>query len=135
MLRDALLTGTQQRAETMEISINPNDMAQELGDAANAPIGPCVGIAAIALNMAIKYHDATTIQDGVLYQQYKMEGRDFTTIGLADVFDTAIKIETHLVNSNKRVAAAVIAALIEDDAGEVEPPVDAPAQTEPTSEG
>ena len=35
-----------------------------LEDIASAPITACQGIAAVALNLAIKYHDATIIKDG-----------------------------------------------------------------------
>lgn len=37
-------------------------------------IPPAHGIAAIALTMAMKYHDIGTVQGGALYQQYKLGG-------------------------------------------------------------
>lgn len=94
----------------MEISDDPRELAKELGPAATEKIGPMVGIATIALNMAMKYHDISTIQDGALYQQYKLEGRNVREIELADVFETAIQIERHLLEANERVTKALILA-------------------------
>lgn len=94
----------------------------------NTPIAPATGIAAIALNMALKYHDINTVQDGVLYQQYKMEGRNLQSLHLDHVFDTAIRMEAHLLGADKRIANLIINALeiaVEDDEepkGEPEPP-------------
>jgi hypothetical protein len=45
------------------------DLPKEVMD---APISPQVGLASIALNFAIKYYDINTVQDGALYQQYKI---------------------------------------------------------------
>lgn len=99
----------------VELTMDPKDLAKELGPAADAKIGPCMGVASIALNMAMKYHDINTVQDGALYQQYKLEGRNMRNLHLDDVFETAIKIEKHLVGSNKRVMDALIASLEEMD--------------------
>jgi hypothetical protein len=51
------------------------DDFKELEPLKDTPIAPAHGIAAIALNMALKYHDINTVQDGLLYQQYKLEGK------------------------------------------------------------
>jgi hypothetical protein len=100
---------------------------QELADAApGSPVPVSQGIAAIALSMAMKYHDMTLVKDGQLYQQYKLEGRNITTIDLADVFDTAIQIELHLLQANERIARLLVDALevvIEEDEAQEEPDV------------
>ena len=76
-----------------------------------SPLGVAHGIAALALNFALKYHDITTVQDGTLYQQYKLEGRNFRELHLAEVFDTAIQMEMHLLGASKRIANLVIDAI------------------------
>lgn len=87
---------------------------KEITDAApDAPIAPAHGIAAIALSMAMKYHDMNMVKDGALYQQYKLEGRNIRMIGLEDVFETAIKIELHLLASSERIAKVVVDAISE----------------------
>src|SRR5262245_34096250 len=87
----------------------------------NAPVGPMVGISALALNMALKYHDSNTVQDGTLYQQYKLEGKNMHGLHLDMVFDTAIQIEQHLVAANTRVAKMIVLAALERDESEAEP--------------
>lgn len=86
-------------------------MPDELRD---AQIGPLVAISAIALNMAMKYADINTVQDGLLYQQYKLEGRNMQSLHLSYVFDIAIQIEEHLVKSNKRVAKMIVVSVLEE---------------------
>lgn len=103
-------------SESETITMDPRDLAKELGPAADAPIGPWVGVASIALNMAMKYHDITTVQDGALYQQYKLEGRNMRSLHIDMVFETAMKIEKHLVRSHKRIADALLEQLVELDA-------------------
>jgi hypothetical protein len=97
----------------MEVKMDPEETAKELGPAADAPIGPNIGIASIALNMAMKYHDINTIQDGALYQQYKLEGRNIPALHLDMVFETAIQIERHLIGANKRVTEVLLTMLAE----------------------
>lgn len=77
----------------------------------DAPVAPAPAIAALALNMAMKWHDMSIVKDGALYQQYKLEGKNIATIGLADVFETAIKIEEHLLGASDRIAKIVVEAL------------------------
>lgn len=84
------------------------DEMKALAPAENFPVAPAHGIAAIALNMALKYHDMQMIPDGLTYQQYKMEGRNMKTIGLEDVFDTAIKMEAFLMGASDRIAKIVV---------------------------
>lgn len=103
---------------------DPDNAMNGLDAIKDTPIAPATGIAAIALNMAMKYHDMGMVKDGALYQQYKLEGRNITTIGLADVFETAIKIEQHLILGSDRIAKIVIDAIAErpePEAGEDEP--------------
>jgi hypothetical protein len=106
----------------MEQAEQPTSMKFEKGDATagfsddevNTPLGPMIGVAAIALNMAMKYHDINTVADGALYQQYKIEGRNMVPLHLDMVFDTAMQIERHLISGNKRVAKLMVAAVLED---------------------
>lgn len=76
-------------------------------------IAPAHGIAAIALSMALKYHDINTVQDGQLYQQYKLEGRNLHTLQLEHVFHTAIEMEAHLLGASARIAKLVFDAIID----------------------
>lgn len=81
-------------------------------------LGPMVGIAAIALNLAMKYHDISTIQDGALYQQYKLEGRNMVPLHMDMVFETAMQIERHLISANKRISQLMVLACLEDNPAE-----------------
>lgn len=83
-------------------------LQKHLGD---TPIAPAHGIAALALDMALKYHDINTIKDGVLYQQYKLEGRNMRDLHLDVVFETAIKMENYLLGASDRIAKVVVEAL------------------------
>src|SRR5690348_10454121 len=105
-----------------ELENKPRSMKFEQSDAiaglpdevVNEPIGPMIGVAAIALNMAMKYHDISTVQDGQLYQQYKLEGRNMVSLHLDMVFHTAMQIEEHLISANKRVAKLMVLAVIDE---------------------
>jgi hypothetical protein len=98
-----------------------SDYANEmkaLDPIASTPVAPAHGIAAIALNMAIKYHDMGMIKDGALYQQYKIEGKNIQTIGLDHVFETAMRMEAFLLGASERIAKVVVDALeaaVEED--------------------
>jgi hypothetical protein len=83
----------------------------DLEPAGQLPIGMAQGIAAIALNMAMKYYDITIVKDGTMYQQYKLEGRNMRDLHLDAVFETAIKIEKHLIESNGRIDKIIIEAV------------------------
>ena len=74
----------------------------------NTPISQPKGIAAIALSMALQYHNINTVQDGTLYQQYKMEGKNMTPLHLDMVFETAIAMEAHLLGAEGRFANVVL---------------------------
>src|SRR3990167_6629819 len=91
---------------------------KELEAISDTPVAPAHGIAAIALHMAMKYHDMGMVKDGALYQQFKLEGRNIRSIGLDDVFETAFKIEMHLLGASDRIARVIVDALaieVEDD--------------------
>jgi hypothetical protein len=77
-------------------------------------ITPAQGVAAIALSMAMKYHDINTIQDGTLYQQFKLEGRNFESLSIRIVFETAAQIEAHLIFASDRIAGIIVDALEAD---------------------
>jgi hypothetical protein len=87
----------------------------------STPIAPAHGIATIALTMAMKYHDINTIQDGTLYQQYKLEGRNMRTLHLAEVFETAEQIERWLLFSQERIAKIVFDAIADAPPEEEKP--------------
>ena len=92
------------------------------------PVAPAPGIAALALDMAMKYHDMTVVKDGALYQQYKLEGKNIRELHLDVVFETAIKIEAFLLSASDRIAKLVVDAIefaVEDE-------TDAKASGEPT---
>jgi hypothetical protein len=74
----------------------------------DAPVSPSVAIGALAMNFAMKYHDINTVQDGVLYQQRKMEGHNFQDLHLDMVFETAKRIEIHLMGTSERIAHIVM---------------------------
>lgn len=98
-----------------------NDLigSKELEVIKDTQVAPAHGIAALALNFALKYHDINTVQDGTLYQQYKLEGRNLEALHLDAVFETAVKIEAHLMGASDRIAAllldAIEVAVKEDD--------------------
>jgi hypothetical protein len=98
-------------------------------------VAPAHGIAAIALSMALKYHDMQMIPDGLTYQQYKMEGRNIRTIGLADVFDTAIRIEAHLLGASARIAQIVVDAIAAPEEAEGPEEVEEQVRSEPQASG
>lgn len=85
-----------------------------LEHAGDTRLSPAHGVAAIALSLAMKYHDISTIQDGTLYQQYKLEGKNMTPLHIDMVFDTAMKIEQHLMASSDRIANMLIEAITHD---------------------
>ncbi len=102
----------------------------------DVPIAQPTGIAAIALSMALQYHNINTVQDGTLYQQYKMEGRNMETLHLDMVFETALAMERHLLGAEGRFAAVVFDAadeLLTDIAAAVEN--ERSAQASPSSDG
>lgn len=91
---------------TTELTADP-----ELDPIKDVPISTAHGIAAVALHMALKYHDSTLVKDGALYQQYKLQGVNMRELDLNTVFETAIKIERHLLAGSERIASMVVDAL------------------------
>jgi len=92
---------------------------RDLQPIGSAPVAPAHGIAAIALSMAMKYCDISTVQDGALYQQYKLEGKNMTPLHLDHVFETAMKMEAYLLGANERISKLIVdtleIAIKEDD--------------------
>ena len=118
-----------------EVSMDPKEFAKELGPAADQPIGPFVGLASIALNLAMKYHDISTVHDGALYQQYKLEGRNLQPLHIDIVFETAMQIEKHLIASHKRIADALLVSLIDETGEDGSAPLgEAPSSSAPGAE-
>jgi len=120
--------GNHSEDEMTDIGEFQQDFADEmktLAPAGDFPVAPAHGIAALALNMALKYHDMGMIKDGQLYQQYKLEGRNIETLHLEHVFETAIKMERFLLGASDRIAKVIVDAIEiavdEDAAGSDEP--------------
>ncbi len=96
----------------------------------DAQMSPGVALGAVALNMAMKYHQMQMIPDGLTYQQYKMEGRNIREIGLVDVFETAMQIEVHLMGSSERIAAVIFDVISAPDDEEEIPQENPEEETE-----
>lgn len=100
----------------------------DLGPLGDAQVSPAVGVASVALTLALKYHDINTVQDGALYQQYKLEGKNMHALHLDHVFETAMRIEQHLLLSPNRLSETVYRTLVEamalDPEAEAEPVAD-----------
>jgi hypothetical protein len=77
------------------------------------PVATAHAIAAVALDLALRYHNINTVQDGTLYQQYKLEGRNMRYLDLDGVFETAMKIEVYLLGASDRIAQIVVDAIAE----------------------
>jgi hypothetical protein len=97
----------------MNTDENENDqpLAAVSGHLGDTPVAPAHAIAAIALTMAMKFHDINTVQDGALYQQYKLEGKNMRPLHLDHVLETATKIEEWLLASSERIAKIVVDAV------------------------
>jgi hypothetical protein len=91
-----------------------DDILKDIEPIKDAPIAPAHGIAAVALTLALKYHDINTVQDGALYQQYKLEGKNMNPFHLDHVFETAERMELWLLASSERIAKVIVEAV--DDA-------------------
>lgn len=93
-------------------------------DEGQIKVDPLTGLATLALSLALKYHDINTVQDGALYQQYKLEGRNMHGLHLDMVFETAMQIERHLASSPKRIISAMFDEVDEADLAEHQPAED-----------
>jgi hypothetical protein len=91
--------------------MDDDDLRKDLEPIRDTPVAPAHAIAAIALNMALKYHDISTVKDGTLYQQYKLEGKNLIPLHLEMVFETAMKMEMFLLGASERIANLVVDAL------------------------
>ncbi len=78
---------------------------------ADAPVTPATTVAALALNLALKFHDMGMIKDAAMYQQFKLEGKNIVPLQLAMVLDTALKMEGYLLGASERIAKIVVDAL------------------------
>src|SRR6202034_843366 len=91
-----------------EVRDDPLTVLEPIG---RTPLGTSHGIAGVALALAMKYHDIATVQDGTLYPQYKLERKNMTPLHHEMVFETAIRIEMHLLASSDRIARMVVDAI------------------------
>ena len=110
--------------ETDEASAIAAPFKELEGPLGKTPVAPAHAVAAIALTMALKYHDIATVQDGALYQQYKLEGRNMVNLHLDMVFETAILMEAHLLGSSARIAKLIVDAIavnLDEEDGEHDP--------------
>lgn len=105
------------------MSDTEDDMLSPLKPMGGAPLPTGPSVAAVALTLAMKFHDINTVQDGTLYQQYKLEGQNMTPLHIDMVFETAIKIERHLLAGSDRIAQLVFDAVATglEDAGSSAP--------------
>ena len=92
-----------------------DDPLKDLAPIEGTPVAPAHGIAAVALTLALRYHDIATVQDGALYQQYKLEGKNMHPFHLDMVFETAMKMEAYLLGSSERIAQLVVDAISEPE--------------------
>lgn len=113
------------------IDAKSDDLKELAAVMPSAPIAPAHAVASIALSMAMKFHDINTVQEGALYQQYKLEGKNMAPLHLDMVLDTATRLEAWLMASSERIAGMIIDAVVRDD--EVEDSVDADEQEVPPS--
>lgn len=99
--------------ETLDVQVgNPlHEMADIIP--ADTPMAPAMGVAAMALGFALKYHDAIIVKDGAMYQQFKLEGKNLRGLTLNDVFDTAQRIELHLLCGQRRINQMLIEGVFE----------------------
>lgn len=104
---------------------NPREELLDIGPLNEERMSPAVAVASVAMNFALKYHDINTVQEGALYQQYKLEGRNMRDLHLDMVFETAKRIELHLITSANRLSEEVYRTLIEAIAAEPGPPEEA----------
>lgn len=87
-----------------------DDVIEHAGD---VKIHPSTGMAAIAMNMAMRWHDMCMIKDGALYQQKKVEGANIQVINLNDVLRTAKQIEAWLLTAPNRHAEMLVEGICE----------------------
>ena len=106
--------------EASEITADAYPFKEIVAASPDTPVALAHGIAAIALSMAMKYHDISIVKDGALYQQYKLEGKNLRELHIDMVFETAVQIERHLLGASDRIAKLIVDALEVDVEGEPE---------------
>lgn len=95
-----------------------SSLVPSIGD---APVPTGVGIASVALQLAMQYTNINTVQDGVLYQQYKLENKPMQDLSLQMVFEKALEIEKYLISRNTAVQKLLtdeLMGMVERYAGE-----------------
>ena len=95
-------------------------MDKELEPIADQPMSAAHGVAAVALGMALRYYDTSTVQEGGLYQQLKLEGRNIQALHPDMVLDLAKHFERHIMEAPNRLSEMVIDAVIDAAAREPE---------------
>lgn len=96
-----------------------DNLLAELEPVQDAPLTPSVAISALALNLALKWHDMCLIKDGSLYQQKKLEGANITLIDMPDVLATAQRFEAWLLSGQVRHANILRSGVIDQLVGVV----------------
>ncbi len=91
-----------------------NDNLLDLEAIKDAPVSPATAIAAVALNFAMKWYDMTTIKDGAMYQQKKLEGANFQYYDFPDVLERAKEIELWILGSPSRLSQAVLEVIADE---------------------
>ena len=91
--------------------MDPEENLLDIPELKDVAISPATGIASLALNFALKYHDINTVQEGALYQQYKLEGRNMRDLQLDMVLETATRLELHILAAPNRITDAVYEAI------------------------
>lgn len=81
-------------------------------------ISPATAIAAMGLNLSLKYHGIATVQDGALYQQLKLEGANIVPLRLQNILDTAKIFEEHILSAPNRLTAMVYNVIVEGVLGD-----------------
>ncbi len=76
--------------------MNPIDSLPAAIKDAPLQLDAATGVRMTALMMSVKYHAETTIKDGQLYQQIKLENKPIETLTNSKVLQTAIEFERYL---------------------------------------
>ena len=100
---------------------NPlDDVVKSFPPDTQLQISPATGIAAMGLNLSLKYHDINTVQDGTLYQQYKLEGKNLRGLTLDSVLETAKIFERHILEAPNRLTNAIMETITESIEAELD---------------
>lgn len=95
-------------------SVNPlGDMAEVLPPDTKLSMSPATAIAALGLSMSLKFHDINTVQDGTLYQQFKLEGKNLRGLHINDVLDLAKVLEQHILSAPSRMTDRIMESLMD----------------------